>query len=158
MNETLCSIDWVKVAHVLQALLTPVIGIATVVIGWIAIKIQRQQAATNRLQYRLALFERRMRVFDATMDLLAEVVQKSRVDLNRLQILLMDTREHELLFGPEIHLYIEEEIYKKGVALEEQIALGAQGNAKRAELLQWFRGQFKVAEQKFLKYIDFREP
>jgi hypothetical protein len=75
MNEAFCSIDWVKVAHVFQALLTPAIGVATVVIGVIAVLIQRQQAATNRLQYRLALFERRMKVFNTTLDFLAGVVE-----------------------------------------------------------------------------------
>jgi hypothetical protein len=158
MNEAFCSIDWVKVAHVFQALLTPVIGVATVVIGVIAVLIQRQQAATNRLQYRLALFERRMKVFNTTLDFLAGVVEHGAVSLDQTTSLLRGTREHDLLFGPEIDQYIEGELYKKGVELEMQIALGAQGQARRAELLQWFSGQFKVAEEKFLKYIDFREP
>jgi hypothetical protein len=41
MNGTLRWIDWLKVAQVFQALLTPAIGIATVVIGRIALQIQR---------------------------------------------------------------------------------------------------------------------
>ena len=99
MNAAFCSIDWAKVAHVLQALLTPAIGIATVLIGAIAIQIQRQQAATNRLQYRLALFERRMKVFDAKLEFIELVLRKARIETPEpLNNLTRDTREQGLLF------------------------------------------------------------
>jgi hypothetical protein len=169
MNETLCSIDWVKAAKVVQALATPAIAI------WIAIlssriqrqqvKTQQQQADTHHLQYRLALIERRMKVFEATLDFIAMVVREARVQtLEPCFKLLRETREHNLLFGPEIGEYINE-LYKKGVRLEIIFQMGQPHGIMRpedialnTEILEWFSGQFRVAEQKFLKYIDFREP
>jgi len=165
MNAALCSIGWVKVAQVLQALLTPVIGVATVVIGVIATKIQRQQAATNRLQYRLALFERRIKTFDATLEFIGLVLREARINtLEPLSDLIRGTREHRMLFSSEIGEYIDE-LYKKGVRLHTiDVAGGAEGIIRpqdvqeEAEINRWFGGQTAVAQEKFLKYIDFREP
>src|SRR5271167_387699 len=164
MNGSLCSIDWVKVAHVLQALLTPAIGIATVRIGVIATKIQRQQTETSRLQYRLALLERRMKVFDATLALIALVIRDGLVNtMEPLYQLERDTGEHRLLFGAEIGEYIDE-LWKKGLGLYTIWAAGLQDIIrqedvpKMTEIQLWFGGQTAVAQEKFLKYIDFREP
>lgn len=149
----------------MQALLTPVIGIATVVIGVIATKIQRQQAATNRLQYRLALFERRMKVFDATVEFIALVLREARIDtLEPLFNLLRDTRERRMLFGSEIGEYIDE-LYEKGGQLHVIYMAGGAARIIRpedipeeTEIQRWFSGQTAIAQEKFLKYIDFREP
>jgi hypothetical protein len=158
MGETLCSIDWLKVAQVFQALLAPAIGIATVAIGVLAYKIQRQQAITNRLQYRLALFEKRMKVFDAAMEVIAVVLKDARIELDRLFQFLREAREHELLFGPEIKEHLDL-IYKKGVALNTINFVNRPEEAgQREEVLQWFTGQSAETTNKFLKYIDFREP
>ena len=163
MNESLCSVDWLKVAHVLQALLTPVIGIATVVIGVIAIKIQRQHAETNRLQHRLALFERRMKVFDATQEFIVLVIRNSRIDtMKPLFALIRNTREHRMLFGPEIGKYIDE-LYAKGGRLHVIDAAGGgiikpEHIQEETEIQLWFSKQAAVAEEKFLKYIDFQKP
>ena len=148
MNTMLCWIDWQKAAQVLA---TPVIGFSTLAIGGIALTIQRQQANTNRLQYRLALFERRMKVFDSTMDLIAVV-------LPRAFQFLRETRDHELLFGAEIKDYLDE-VYRKTVRLHTIDAVSrSEDIPKRTELLDWFSRQSAVATRKFLKYLNFREP
>jgi hypothetical protein len=169
MSETFCLIDWVKVAQVVQALATPAIAI------WIAIlssriqrqqvKTQQEQAKTHHLQYRLGLIEKRMKVFNSTLDFIALVGREARIEtVESLFKLLRDTREHHLLFGPEIGEYINE-LYKKGVRLQTIFQMSQPAGIMRqedlpvnAEILQWFGGQFRVAEEKFLKYIDFREP
>ena len=169
MNEALCSIDWVKVAKVVQALATPAIAI------WIAIlssriqrqqvRTQQQQAQTGHLQHRLALLERRMKVFDATLDFIVMILREGKVEtLEPCFKLMRETREHNLLFGPEIGEYINE-LYKKGVRLETiyqmslpQKIIRPQDIPAHTEILEWFAGQTRVAEQMFLKYIDFREP
>jgi hypothetical protein len=147
----LCSIDW-KVVRVLSALLTPTIGVIT---AYIAV----QQYKTNRRQHRLALFEKRMKVFDSTMNFIAAVLRDANVELEQLFRLMRETREHELLFGPEIGQYINDELYKKGLELHTRRAVGGQENIERGTALsEWFSGQSRVATAKFLKYIDFREP
>ena len=181
MNETFCSIDWVKVAHVFQALLTPVIGIATVVIAVIATRIQRQQAqiqtqqteiqrqqaTTNRLQHRLALFDRRIKVFDATQDFILLVIREATIEtMEPLFNLMKDTKERHLLFGAEIGKYIDE-IWAKGKRLHSvHLAAGPTETTRPedipadVEINQWFTEQVEasIAQEKFLKYLDFREP
>lgn len=150
--------DWSKVAPLLQSLLTPVIAIATIALGVVTIRIQRQQARTNALHLRLALFERRMKVFDATMNMIAAVLRDAKVDLNQLFDLIRETRDHEMLFGPEVGKYIEE-VYSRGLELRTRIVVGTQEDIQRStDLLKWFNGQSAVARQIFLKYMDFREP
>jgi len=160
MNAMLWWIDWLKVAQVLQALLAPVIAIAAAVISRISIQIQRRQADTNRLQYRLALFDKRMKVFNSTMDLIAVILREARIEQKRVFQFLHETQEGDLLFGPEIREYLDE-LYNKASELHLKEVGGRQGEQediqKETELLKWFSGQGAVATKKFLKYIDFRE-
>jgi hypothetical protein len=151
VNGTLCTVDWERLVRVLAALLTPAIGVVTT---YIAI----QQYKTNRRQHRLALFEKRMAVFDSTMNLIAAVLRAGRVELDQLFTLLRETRDHELLFGPEIGEFIME-VYRTGLELNTRDAVGGQESvARRTELLNWFGGRSAVAREKFLKYLDFRKP
>jgi hypothetical protein len=144
-------IPWTKVGIFTQALLT-------LVIAGIALLIQRQQALTNRLQRRFALFERRMKVFDATTILIGEVIRNGNVTLEQLFTFLRGTRENELLFGSEIKAYLEE-LYKKGNKLRALDTVNRPEDAKeRLELLNWLSTQRPVIVQKFLPYMDFREP
>ncbi len=169
MTKTLYSIDlWIKVAQIVQGLLTPVIAI---LIGVITVRIQRQQArtqsqqaGTHRLQYRLALMDRRMRVFDATQEFIGIVLREARIERgDQLFQFLRDTREHHLLFGAEIGELIDE-LYKKGARLHAiDAARGPQKITRaedipiEAEIVEWFSGQTAVIRNKFLKYLDFRE-
>jgi len=63
-----------------------------------------------------------------------------------------------LLFGHEIKEYLDE-VYKKGVDFHASHAeRRPDGVDTETKLLKWFVFQFPVATQKFLKYLDFREP
>jgi hypothetical protein len=163
---------WLKVAQVLQALLAPVVAIATVVIGILAVKIQRvavqaqalaveiqrQQATTNHRQFRLALFEKRMKVFNSTMELIGLVLRDPNIDLRRLFQFLSETCEVDLLFGPEVKEYIND-VYRKGLELHTRYAVGGREDIEKATaVLEWFNGQSAEATKRFLKYLDFREP
>ena len=137
--------------RILAALLTPVIAIVATYIAY-------QQYQTNHRQHRLALFEKRMAVFNSTMNLIAFVLRAGRVELDQLFTLIRETRDHELLFGPEIGEFIDE-VYRNGVELNTRDVVGGQESiARRTELLNWFGGQSAAATKKFLKYLDFREP
>lgn len=164
------SIDfWVKVAQVVQASLTPIIaiwiGIVTSRIQRQQAKTQQQQAQTNHLQHRLALLDRRMKIFNSTLDFIVLIVTDGNVQSrDPLSKLLRETREHHLLFGAEIGEYIEE-LYKKGARLHTIYQMSGPQHIVRQEdipvqieVVEWFSGQIRAAEQKFLKYIDFREP
>jgi hypothetical protein len=102
-----------------------------------------------------------LKVFDATMKLIAEIARDARVEYQQLIQFLRETREHEFLFGPEIKEYIDE-IYHRGVDLHARAAAiprGQQGDIERqTQLLNWFTEQTRAGTQLFLKYVDFREP
>jgi len=162
MNQTLCAIDWVKVARVASALLTPAIAIW---IGIITSRIQSQQVKTQRQQYSFGLIEKRMKVFNATLDFIALVLRDARIEsIGPLTDFLRSTREHILFFGEEVEEYVDE-LYKKGLRLETIYQLSLPMRVMRpedvpinAEILEWFAGQTAVATKIFSKYIDFREP
>jgi hypothetical protein len=148
MQATLCSIDWDKLVRVLSALLTPTIGVITTYIAY-------HQYATNKRQARLALFDKRLPVFNSVMKLLAEILRDTQVDKEQLYSFLSDTRDGEFLFGPEIAVYTDE-IYKKG---GEVRARHAAGDYKHdPELFMWFEEQMKSAKDKFRPYLQFPEP
>lgn len=160
---------WVKAAQIAQGLSTPVIagflGIFTILFQRRQAKVQERQGETQRLQHRLALLERRMKVFNATQEFIALVLQESRLtSFEPLLKSLRETRERHFLFGAEISEFLDE-LYSKGNRLRAVHAaslgtdlLQTQDIPVDAEISQWFSGQIRVAEERFLKYIDFREP
>jgi hypothetical protein len=160
---------WVKLAQITQGFLTPVIAL---LLGIITYQLQRQQtesqrqaAETNRLQYRFGLMDRRMKVFNATLEFIALVVKKARVEsLDPLATLMWETKERPMLFGAEIGEYIDE-LYSKGVALNTiyvqssvEHVMRPEDVAPHTEIMQWFTGQSAVATEKFLRYMDCRKP
>lgn len=144
------SIDWALVSHTMSAFLTPLIAV-------IAVFIAYQQFVINRRQHRLALFEKRMAVFNATMKMIASVIQSANPNLQQCFQFMQDTRDHEFLFGPEVGNFINQ-VYSKAVALHTQIAIGPHTVAEQTQTLTWFTGQMGEARKVFLKYIDFRKP
>lgn len=106
-----------------------------------------------------------MKVFNATQEFIALVLQEARVmSFEPLFKLTRETREHHFLFGAEIGKYIEE-VHSKGNRLRAMHAatrgtevLRPEDISQETEINMWFSGQIRVAEEKFLKYIDFREP
>ena len=130
------AIDWAQVGKVLLASIPPLVLLITT---YIAV----MQFLINRRQYRLALFEKRLAVFDSTMRMIASVVKMGKADLNECFQFMQETRHHELLFGPEVSKFINE-VYHKAVELYAQIAPG-DAAAQRTEILTWFVAQMKQA-------------
>jgi hypothetical protein len=68
-----------EILPTLTGLLTPAIGINTIVIGIITAYIAKQQHKTGRDQYRLNLYEKRFAVFKATQSFLRDIAKNARV-------------------------------------------------------------------------------
>lgn len=151
VGQIVHQIDWEKVVRVFSALLTPVIAGVTVYIAW-------QQHRINRNQYRLALFDRRHKIFDATTEFIVVVLRAARATVNDLSALVQGTRGHEFLFDSDVSDYINQ-LYGKGAEL-----LGLEGAPpedapkQRTAILLWFGGQNQEATKKFGKYMAFKEP
>ena len=146
-----CSIDWEKVVRVSSALLTPLIAVLATYIAW-------QQHKTNRNQFRLALLEKRLKVFNGAGELIATVMRKAKIDSDGLAKFLWETRERDFLFGTDIAAYLDE-LYGKAadVHVFEDAVDEEQRNEKK-EALSWFAGQGDELKKKFGKYMAFKEP
>lgn len=95
MIANLCLVDWGKVVRVFSALLTPVIAL-------LANGIALQQHKTNRNQFRLALLDKRIKVFNGAGELIATVLGEAKIGSDGLAKFLWETREGGFLFGPDI--------------------------------------------------------
>jgi|SRR6266850_7661813 len=142
---------WAAVARGLSASLPAVISGIVTYIAW-------QQFAVNRRQHRLALFEKRMVVFNSTMKMIASVVQSANPTLAQCFQFIQDTRDHEFLFGREVGDFINE-VYSKAVTLHTYLAVNnPQNAAQQTQVMEWFIGRMGEARRVFLPYLDFRKP
>jgi hypothetical protein len=142
--------DSEKLIRISSAFLTPLIAVIAV---WIAFR----QWRTQHLQYRLALFDQRLEVFNRTMTFIALVMQQGTVTPNDCTQLLVDTREHQFLFGPEIGEFIDQ-VYGNGVDLHTHLAINPPQAAQAAAILNWFATQMREGRNRFKVYMDFTNP
>jgi hypothetical protein len=108
-------------------------------------------------QFRLALLERRLKVFDSTAELIGKVLRQAKVNLSDLSEFLMGTDQREFLFGSDIAAYLDE-VYGKASdfhALEG--AADEEPKQKRMAALKWFSGQGDEAKKKFSIYMAFKD-
>lgn len=150
LNLWLSAVNWSELFKISSGLLTPLIAA-------IAAHIAYQQWKTNDLQRRLALFEKRLAVFDATMNMLASVLREANAELEHCFRFLKETRDHEFLFGPEVGAFIDE-VYRRAVELHTHLVTTPQGGERLTEILDWFSGRMGEARQVFKKYMDFTQP
>ena len=143
------------IVQIFSALLTPTIAI-------IATYIAYQQHQQNALKVRADLYDRRMKVFDATTDLLGYILSEAAVDFEQLRTFLRNTRQSYFLFGDEMPAYLTE-LYEAGVKMRFQnqklnsnLPVGPERTAlaeANGELTKWFSDQFELSQKKFAKYL-----
>ena len=150
METTLCSIDLEKLVRVLSALLTPVIALLASYIAW-------QQHKTNKNHFRLALLDRRLKVFDSTGELIGTVVTHGKVHMDDITKFLQATSDGEFLFGADVAEYLNQ-LYDKAtkvMALEDQP--DQESRQMRRDALGWFGGQGLAIKKLFGEYMAFTE-
>ncbi len=145
-----CSIDWEKVVRVFSALLTPAIALLVAYIAW-------QQHKTSKNQFRLALFERRLKVFNSTGELIGTVLRRGAVTNDDLMNFLYGTRENEFLFGPDIAAYLHELYGNASDVNSLEGAIDQESRQQRRAALKWFSGQGDEAKRKFGTYMAFKK-
>jgi hypothetical protein len=150
LTHGFCLIDWEKLVRVFAALLTPVIACVTAYIAG-------QQYKTNKNQFRLALFERRIKVFNFTGDLIAVVLRQGKVANNDLSKFLWETRESGFLFGPDIPAYLDELYEKASDVYTFEGAVDEESKEKRKAALLWFSNQGEQARKRFGTFMTFSE-
>jgi|HubBroStandDraft_4_1064222.scaffolds.fasta_scaffold287100_2 hypothetical protein len=145
----MCGITWEAIGKFISAALPIGIAIAVAYIAWAQYEI-------NRRQYRLALFEKRMAIYNSVTARCAAVVQTMKSDLQENIKFIRETRDHEFLFGPEVKTFIDE-IWKQGNNLDMYQALRPARPDKETEIMNWFNVQLSEARKIFLKYMNFTD-
>jgi len=145
-----CAVDWDKVVSVFSAALTPIIAITTT---FVAI----QQFKLNRNQFRWNLFDRRLKVFEASIELIAVVLRTGRVSQDDLTKFLVGTSERDFLFGADIGAHLDA-IYNNAAAIH---AIGHPVPQQQAVQHQthatWFSGKTEETRRLFATYLAFRK-
>jgi hypothetical protein len=138
---------------------------AGVVVAAAAAVIAFQQWRTNHNQFRFALFQRRIGVYDAVMELMAIIVGKGEVTWEQLRGYAVKTREASFIFDDQVQAYCDE-VYKRGVKLMVahhvvETAPGAPSYKQMVEsegkLLIWFNEQLDIAKSHFKPFLRIRE-
>lgn len=147
--------DTKDLVEILSAALTPLIAV-------IAVYIAYQQYKVNHHALRNQLYERRHRVFEATMSYLAEIMRHGKTDYRRVAQFYAETSEAEFLFTEKVTNHLEA-LYQNGIKLEE---LGeklypsdgspgvigddrGQATKSMAALFKWFHSQLSQTRKIF---------
>jgi hypothetical protein len=129
----------------------------TPIIAIIATYVACAQYAINRRQYRLALFEKRWTIFNATAKFIAGILQEANVTIPQCIQLLQDTRDSNFLFEQDANDFINE-VYQQATALHAHMAMGAEHAQQGHDVMEWFAGKIAEARTIFGRYLDFRKP
>lgn len=89
------------IAEISRAILTPLIAIMAVYIGY-------QQWRTNRDKLRLELFERRLQVYETTSSILVAMYLKCEISSTELASFLKATNKSQFLFDKDVNDYLAE--------------------------------------------------
>jgi hypothetical protein len=147
--------------QILQALLTPAIGLFAAFIAW-------QQWKTNKQKLRLDKYERRMRVYEEVKKILSIVLRDAGGTTDDLLRFRTSVSDADFLFGPEVPKYLDQ-IYERGLKLwgcneqyrnRDERPPDYDHKKLVSEMhveLRWLVNQFEPAKVMFKKYLDLSE-
>ena len=148
---------------IFSSLLTPVVAILTVYIAW-------QQYQINNSSLKNALYERRLKVFNAFISFVVDVVREGKTNYQRVSQFYTEANEAVFLFDYKVTNKLEE-LYQKGVDLvflSEQLyppdtSSGLPAGVERSEtvqeqaaLLRYFNEQIREIRELFKKQIKMK--
>jgi hypothetical protein len=144
----MCYIPWDTIGKISADLLTPLIA---VVVAYVAV----QQYKINRRQYRLALIEKRLVIYNAVLGRIVEVINDMDSTIGKNIQFIRETRDHEFLFGPEVGVFINS-LWKRGNDLMTLKAINS-ASQRQTEVIEWFDKQRAEARAIFFDYIDLTD-
>ena len=144
MSANIPNRDWIDY---LQALLTPVIAVLGIYIGWVQWRLARNK-------YNFERFDKKIEYFFVVYEFLRKVVRETKVTRDDLIKYMRDTAGIRLIFGDKLGDYIDE-IYHKAVALDEtNLQMNPATNSnKRIDLIQWLAHEMENLEKRFISKI-----
>jgi len=138
-----------------QSILTIII---TLIVAWITY----QQYKTDRRNVNLAIYEKRYRVYDSVMRLIAKIVGEAQITIEDIRNYTSSKIEADFLFDKDIIEHLDL-IYKQAIAFDKynksiKIDDGEKRNIaidKKSELLQWFAYTMEPTKKLFSKYLHY---
>lgn len=131
----------------------------------ISVAILYGQYRQNRLNWRLAVYEKRYAVYSATMKFLSSIMVHAEAKYEELQHFLQNTREKEFFFKEDVNNFLSE-IYEKAVRLlaieknlesssvrKKQTALADE----KASLVLWMKNGLENAKNIFMPYLEIKD-
>ncbi len=111
----------------------------------------------------LAVFDRRIPVYRATLDFLREVIKGSSLDLQPIFEFARATDEAVFLFDDSLSDYLRD-LYRRAVRLHAVYAMDDSAEGRTPErtqewvdLMQWFSEQFEEMRRRFAPYLRLGE-
>lgn len=144
-----------NITEISLTLLTPVIGLVGVWIGW-------QQMRINRNRLRHELFEKRYVVFRAAGFFLGSIMREGRASEQAQADFRVGIQGASFLFDSSVNTLLNE-IWEKAIQLEtkqfeiKDLPVGQERSrlaAEIGELKKWLLHQFKPLEDRCSKYLD----
>ncbi len=144
--------------ELISSALTPIIAVTVAYIAYKQYKIDKDNL-------RLALYEKRFKVYQSVKEILAEASINPPVNIEAFSKFLTNIDESEFLFDNEISEYLEN-IHMKVIHLnnlekklkESHLPVGDERTKfvnEEEKLIEWFQTQFKIAKELFSKYLSF---
>lgn len=139
-------------------MLTPIIGIATVVIAYQQWRTNQRNEITNAQKLKHDLYEKRYAIYLAARSFLREIMRGKITD-TMLFNYWEGTNAARFLLDEEMTVYLEE-IEHKAIDLQtkaEEEAHGtpefATGAKERGEMKKWFYEQISILNERFLPFL-----
>ena len=136
-------------------------------IGFQQISLMDRQNILNKNSVRLGLFDKRFKIFDETKKVLLKIMRGARIDQDELNGFIKNNKhESKFLFNEDVTNFIEE-VFEKAITLNgvsDKLSNSPSNISHRDNLLDersacvdWFTKQHSEMENKFDKYLNFRD-
>lgn len=145
-------------------IITSIILAIVAYISWLQYQTNKRQQWVNEERFKLDLFDKRFKVFDATRNVILQIIDSSDIDTKKINEFKVSASDAGFLFNDEIFKYLEE-ILKKANMLNFAVSqLKALRPGKRRDKLckkqeditTWFDTQSKEEVKKlFSPYLQF---
>lgn len=146
------------------SIITSIILAIVAYISWLQYQTNKRQQWVNEERFKLDLFKKRFKVFDATRNVILQIIDSSDIDKQKINEFRMNASDAGFLFNDKISEYLEE-MFKKAVMLNsvvsESKAVRPGGRLeklykKQDEITKWFDSQSKEEVKKlFSPYLQF---
>jgi len=143
---------------------------ATTILAICVLVLAREQNHLALTQAKIEAQDRRLALFDAIMEFLANIMMRGTTGPEELRRMLRETRHAQFMFPKKAKIReLVDELYQKGLELEycekdiESTKIPALGTAHRdcieksVELKKWFAAKRPEIEEQFRPYLAIEE-